>query len=71
MSKTFVSFLRTSSEYLTSFGHGSVFKMRCEKIPVYILLNIIRRKQKFWLFLIRTFKKNQCRIKSSEDMNIG
>ena len=28
ISKTFVSFLRTSSEYLTRYGQGSVFKIR-------------------------------------------
>ena len=28
ISKTFVSFLRTSGEYLTSFGQESIFKIR-------------------------------------------
>ena len=28
ISKTFVFFLRTSSEYLTRYGQGSVFKIR-------------------------------------------
>ena len=56
ISKTFVLFLRTSSEYLTRYGQDpflrTVFKDPLKKrILVYISLNIhltfLRRKQKF------------------------
>ena len=34
ISKTFVFFLRTSGEYLTRFGRGSVFKIRFQRYVV-------------------------------------
>ena len=45
ISKTFVLFLRMSSEYLTRYGQGSVFKIHFQgsienRILVYISLNI-------------------------------
>ena len=58
ISKRNVFFLGTSSEYLTRYGQGSVFKDPLkQRILVYISLNIhltfLRIKQKFQIFLMR------------------
>ena len=69
ISKTFVFYLRTSDEYLTSYKQGSVWtepwkRILKKRILIQISLNIhmtfLNRKQKFLVLLIR---KKTCFIK--------
>ena len=78
--KTFVFFLRTSIEYLTRYGQGSVFKIRfqgsAEKTDPFPYLvkysiDVLKKKTKV-LDIYNTDKKcviKKYRIKSSRDMD--
>ena len=69
--KTFVFFLRTSSEYLTKYGQGSVSKILFQGYLVktdpclYIFEYspaILKKKTKFEIFLIRTKNGNMDKV---------
>ena len=70
ISKTFVFYLRTSDEYLTSYGQGYILM---DPYPNFIkyLSDILKKKEV--LDIINTnnffFYENKCRIKSSEYMD--
>ena len=63
ISETFAFFLRTSSEYLTRYGQGSVFKI-CFSISLNIYLMLLRQKTKV-LDILNTDKNMKIYIKKS------
>ena len=80
INKTFVFFLRTSGKYSKKYRQGSVFTtdpwkriLKTDPCPYLVKysLDVLKKKTKFYIFLIRTksIYQKKYRIKSSRDMD--